>query len=153
LATSVAMALYTLVAPFFNAVYPRFCALVARDDTAQIVELYRNGTRLLGTLLFPAVAALALFGPDLLTAWTPNAALAREVAPIVRFLVLGTAFHGVMNFPYAVQLAYGLTRLPLAINIVLVIVLVPVLLVLTARFGPVGAAMAWFALHTTYLVV
>jgi len=153
LATSVAMALYTLVAPFFNAVYPRFCALVARDDTAQIVELYRNGTRLLGTLLFPAVAALALFGPDLLTAWTRNAALAREVAPIVRFLVLGTAFHGVMNFPYAVQLAYGLTRLPLAINVVLVIVLVPVLLVLTARFGPVGAAMAWFALHTTYLVV
>src|SRR5262249_11860227 len=120
---------------------------------AQVVELYRNGTRLLGTLLFPAVLVVSLFGTELLTAWTHNPQLASEVAPIVRFMVLGTAFHGVMNFPYAVQLAYGETRLPLGINIVLIVVLVPLLLVLTSRYGAVGAAMAWFGLHTTYLVV
>jgi O-antigen/teichoic acid export membrane protein len=153
LATSIATALYTLVIPFFNAAYPRFCALVARHDEEQIIELYRNGTRLLGTLLFPAVLVLALFGTEVLTAWTHNPQLAGDVAPIVRFMVLGTALHGVMNFPYALQLAYGVTRLPLSINVVLVTVLVPLLLLLTRRFGPVGAAMAWFALHACYLVV
>src|SRR5262249_36116507 len=39
------------------------------------------------------------------------------------------------------------------INVVLIVVLVPLLLVLTRHFGPVGAAMAWFGLHTIYLVV
>jgi len=48
-----------------------------------------------------------------------------------------------MHFPYALQLAYGMTRLPLLINSILMIALVPMTIFLALRYGAVGGAAAW----------
>ena len=153
LATVVVSSLYVVITPLFNALYPRFTALVASNEIGKLADLYRLGTRLIGTILFPIAMLLAVFGEDLVRVWTGNAAIAAAVAPVIALLAIGSALHGVMHMPYALQLAYGMTRLPLTINAILMVILVPLIVTLAVTYGALGGAIAWFTLHTLYLLL
>jgi O-antigen/teichoic acid export membrane protein len=153
LATVVVSALYAFSAPFFNVVYPRFAALVAGGSTSQLADLYRLCSRVMATVLFPVAMFLALFGKELVTVWTGDAAIATTAAPVIALLALGSALHGVMYMPYALQLAYGNTRLPIVITFILMAFLAPLIVFLTLAHGAQGAAMAWLTLHVVYLTL
>lgn len=153
LATVVASGLYLLITPMFNAIYPRLSALVVTGETEKLADLYRWGTRLLATVLFPIAMVLAVFSEDLVHIWTGDLDIALKVAPVISVLAIGSALHGVMFFPYALQLAYGMTRLPLTINAILMIVLVPLTIFLSLKYGALGGAMAWFVLHVLYILL
>jgi O-antigen/teichoic acid export membrane protein len=153
LAGVVASALYILLTPTFNVIYPRLSALVAQGNGNEVARLYRNGTRLLTAVLFPIAAGASVFSYELLLLWTGNPEVARHSSPVVSLFLIGTALNGAMHFPYALQLAYGHTRLPLLINGILLVVLVPLITVLALRFGAVGGAASWALLNTVYLLV
>jgi O-antigen/teichoic acid export membrane protein len=151
LAGTLASGLYIFLTPVFNAIYPRMSMLVATGETQSLVDMYRNGTRLLLGLLFPAALAAIIFSEDFISLWTGNPNLATSVAPIVSLLLIGTSFNGAMHFPYALQLAYGLTRIPLLINAILLVTIVPVTIVFASRYGAIGGAGAWAFSNTIYL--
>jgi O-antigen/teichoic acid export membrane protein len=151
LATAVASVLYALVGPVFNAVYPRLCALVVAGNAVEIKGLYRQMTRVIGAIVFPAAMLLAVGGADVVGLWTRNPDLGARVGPIIALLASGSALHGVMHAPYALQLAHGRTRLPLFINAVLLVVLVPLLLTLAPAWGALGGAASWLILQILYL--
>ncbi|MDD2915771.1 MAG: oligosaccharide flippase family protein [Gallionella sp.] len=153
LATVVASGLYVLVIPMFNAIYPRLSALVVTGETDKLTNLYRWGTRLLATALFPIAMVLAVFSEELIYIWTGNSDIALSAAPVVSLLAIGSALHGVMFFPYALQLAYGMTRLPLTINAILMTILVPLTIFFSLKYGAVGGAMAWLVLHVLYVLL
>lgn len=153
LATVVVSGLYVLISPVFNVIYPRMTTLVASGDTEKLTDLYRLGTRLLATVLFPIAMLLAVFSEDLVYIWTGNPDIASSVAPVISLLAVGSALHGVMHFPYALQLAYGMTRLPLMINSILMIVLFPLIVFFAMKYGALGGAMAWLALHVLYVLL
>lgn len=153
LATLVVSGLYVLVTPLFNVVYPRFSALVANGNTQQLSDLYRLCTRILASVLFPLAMLLALFAKDLVTVWTGNAVIGAGVAPVITLLAIGSALHGVMYLPYALQLAYGETRLPVFITLTLIALLVPLIVLLTLNRGAQGAALAWLVLHVVYMII
>jgi O-antigen/teichoic acid export membrane protein len=153
LASLVASGLYVLLTPIFNVIYPRMSALVATGNTVKLTDLYETGTRLCLALLLPGTITVAIFSKDLLYLWTRNEHLAASSAPIVSLFVIGTALNGVMHFPYALQLAYGATRLPLTINIILVAVMGPLTIILAKSYGAVGGAAAWALLNALYLFV
>lgn len=152
LAVLVANALLVLLTPVFNVIYPRLSALVAIGDTAELTKLYRSGTRLLSATLFPIAIAVAASSQDFIFLWTGNLELASSVAPLVSLLLIGTAINGVMIFPYALQLAYGATRLAFTITAVLIAVFVPLIILLVMFYGAVGGALAWALLNSLYLV-
>lgn len=153
LATVVVSGLYVFITPMFNVVYPRLSALVATGDTKNLINLYRLGTRVFATVIFPVAMVLAVFAEDLVRIWTGNPAIASSVAPVISLLAVGSALHGVMHFPYALQLAYGVTRLPLTINAILMCILVPLIVFLSLTYGAMGGAMAWLVLHVSYLLL
>lgn len=153
LATLMVSGLYVLILPVFNVVYPRLSALVVTGETEKLTDLYRIGTRMLGTVLFPIAMAFAVFAEEILRVWTGNPALSSSVAPVVAFLAMGAALHGVMFFPYALQLAYGKTRLPLKINLILIIALVPLIIMFAMTYGVLGGAMAWLVFQVLYLML
>jgi hypothetical protein len=68
-------------------------------------------------------------------------------------LIAGTALNGLMSLPTAVQLAYGWTSLAIATNLVAVAALVPMMFVLTYRFGAAGGAAAWVLLNSAYVLL
>ena len=152
LATVVVSGLYVLISPVFNVVYPRMTALVATGDTEKLIGLYRLGTRMLASVLFPVAMVLAVFAEDLVLVWTGNPSVASSVAPVISLLVIGSALNGVMYFPYALQLAYGKTWIPLTINVVLMFFLIPLIIYLARTYGALGGAMAWLIAEVVYVI-
>lgn len=151
LAGVVASGLTVLIVPTFNAVYPRFSALVSKGGEVELKILYMHGTRLFCAVTLPVALVMAVFSESLIYVWTGNASLAQSVAPIVALLVVGSALNGVMHFPYALQLAYGMVRLPFILASSLAVVLVPLIVYLTWSYGAQGGAAAWLLLNGIYL--
>ncbi len=151
LAVAVAGTLYLFSVPLFNVVYPRFSALVHSADTGHLTATYRLATRLLGAIVFPVAMLLCVFPGEIVQAWTGDPGLSRGAAAILPALAAGAALHGVMHLPYALQLAHGTTRLPLAINAILLAVILPLVVTLASVYGARGGAIAWLALHVVYL--
>lgn len=151
LATTLVSGLYLVITPLFNVMYPRFSSLVAAGETAQLEATYRIATRLLAVCLFPLALLLAVLSRQVVEAWTGNPGIAAQAAPVISVLAAGTALHGVMFLPYALQLAYGETRMAVTISVVLTATVTPLLVLLAISRGPIGAAFAWLALHVFYL--
>ncbi len=153
LASVVGNGLYLLIAPVFNAIFPRFSALAARGDGEALTSLYHKSTQLMAVLILPAASMVALFSYSILLLWTGSAPAAQNAAPIVSILVIGTALNGLMNLPYALQLAHGWTSIGLRINTLLIVILVPAILFATTRYGAVGAAAVWVVLNFIYMLI
>ena len=153
LATVVVSAIYLMVNPVFNVIYPRFTALVASRDEQGLRTLYRTGTLVFAAGLFPICMVLAVFSEEIVAVWTGNRQLAGSISWVVALLATGAALHSVMYFPYALQLAYGRPRLPLQINLLLLALAVPLMALLAWRHGAIGGAAAGLLLFTTYLLL
>lgn len=153
LAGTLASGLYVLLTPLFNTIYPRMSELVAIGDAQKLIDLYRNGTRIFLALFFPIAITAAIFANDLLYLWTKNEAIATSTAPTVSLLLIGTALNGIMHFPYALQLAYGATRIAIAINVTLITLTVPIIIILTNYHGALGGAAGWAILNFIYTIL
>jgi O-antigen/teichoic acid export membrane protein len=152
MAGMVAGALYGLVMPVFNVLYPRFATLASMADTSDLRRLYRDSSLAVSTLLFPLAAVLAFFGDSVLLLWTGDPVAAQAASPILMMLALGSAVHGVMFLPYALKLACGASRLALGIGLTLLLLSLPAMIAAAARWGGTGAAGAWLTLTVFYLV-
>jgi len=56
-------------------------------------------------------------------------------------------FNAMMNVPYALQLASGLTWIPLWSNGLSVVLIAPAIYFLVIRYGIVGGAIAWAVIN------
>ena len=153
LAASVAGALYFLVTPVSTAVSPRLTELVAKSGQQALIDTYHQASQWLAAVLTPTALMMAVFAEPLLYAWTGNADLANQTAPLLVLLALGTLCNGFMYVPYMTQLAYGWTGFAVRMNIVAVSFIVPAVLWAVPRFGAIGAAWAWLALNAGYVLV
>ncbi len=153
LAGTVVNALYILPGPVTVAIYPRFTELVARDDVATLIALYHKGAQLVTVVMGTAAIVLIVFGDVVVTLWTANPALTRQVAPLVAVLSLGTLLNGIMYIPYQMQLAYGWTSLGVKVNIFAVLIIVPAILWATPKYGAIGAAWVWVGLNAGYVTI
>lgn len=153
LATTIANGLLAVVAPVFGAITPKLTESAARRDPASLTQNYETATDLIVLLVYPFAAMLIFLGGPLVTAWSGNAALAQHVVPYLALLTLGTGFYCLAHMPYALQLAYAWTRLPVILNAVTVAVLIPALIVLVPRYGPKAAAAAWALVNAAGLAI
>ncbi len=152
LAWTVATGLYFLIGPLFSALFPRFTQLAAQHDEAGLRRLYHEGCQWMSVTLLPVAVVIALFSTELMLLWTGDALLAEHSQVLLSLLIMGTALNGLMSLPMALQLAYGWTRLGIVTNLVAVAALVPMMFVLTSRFGAAGGASAWVMLNGAYLL-
>ena len=143
LALSVAASLGRMVQPMFNALYPRFSRMVSRHDETTLRELYHLSSQYLAVVIAAMTAILVVFARDVLLLWTGDAMVADKAALPMAILVAGTALNGLMNIPYALQLANGWTRLALGLNALSLVLVIPLCLWAVPRYGMAGAAMLW----------
>lgn len=153
LAASVSGALYFVITPLSIAISPRLTELVTRGEQMNLVINYHRAGQWMAAILIPPALVMAGFAETLLWAWTGDAELARQSAPLLILLALGTMCNGFMNVPYMTQLAHGWTSLSVRMNIIAVAIIVPVILWVVPRFGAVGAAGAWLALNASYVLI
>jgi O-antigen/teichoic acid export membrane protein len=151
LASVMGRALYGLINPVYNVVYPRFTAMLERGEDDRLAERYGEWTSLFCSFFFPASMAIIIAAEPIVRLWTGDAVIAREVAPLIGLIAAGSALHGAMYFPFAAQVASGDARTPVIINLMLVALYVPLLLVFVSMKGIFGAALAWCVLFALYV--
>ena len=101
----------------------------------------------MSVLILPVAIFIALFSYEIVFLWTQDPTTAERTHLIVSILICGTALNGLMHLPYALQLAFGWTRLSLLKTLIAVILLVPLIIYMTMHFGATGAAIAWLILN------
>lgn len=143
LALSVAAGVGRIVQPMFNAIYPRFSRLVAQKNQEELEVLYHLSSQYLAIVIAAVTSVLVVFAYDVLFLWTGDAALASKVAPPMQLLVIGSALNGLINIPYALQLAHGWTRLAVGLNVVSLLLGIPVCFWAVQEYGMSGAAFPW----------
>lgn len=153
LALALANVLYFVITPLFSSIFPRMSLLHAQGDQDAQARLYHSSSQYIAALVFPLAVVISLFSEPILRLWIQNDEIAQGTAPIASILVWGTAFNGLMNVPYALQLGEGRTSLALGLVIMKLILFVPVIVILTLQYGATGAAMAWLALNAIYVLV
>lgn len=142
-----------MVQPMFSALYPRFSRLVIVGERSQLDELYRTSTQLVAAIIGAAAAVLVVFSRPVVFLWTGDATLADEAAVPLAMLCAGTAMNGLMNIPYALQLANGWTRLTVWSNAVALGIGTPLMLWATMHYGINGAPLLWLAANTGYVLI
>lgn len=153
LAGTLARSLYVMITPVFNAYFPRFSALVPTRDDASMRLCYHNATQVMAVLILPLAVIIGVFSYEIAFVWLHDPAIARSVAPITSILVIGTCLNGLMNIPFALQLAYGNTKIGLIVNLCLVAALAPAIVLATFQYGVVGGAAMWGVINGLYLLV
>lgn len=153
LTSALAGGLYVLIGPVFGTLYPRLCATVASGSVDDTRNIYHLASQFLALLLIPALAVVALYSSDILFVWTGDAEISQRAHWPLVFLFAGNTINGLMNAPYALQLASGWPGLALASNLVAVFLLVPVTYFLAIGYGPAGGAAAWFLLNTFFILI
>lgn len=153
LALSMAAGLGRMVQPMFNALYPRFSRLVAQQDTVGLLALYHLSSQYLAVVIAAVAAVLMVFAHEVLFLWTGDGALSAKLAPVLQLLVLGSALNGLMNIPYALQLAHGWTRLAAWLNAASLAMAVPVCLLAVDRYGMSAAALPWLLANLVSVMI
>ena len=153
LALSVAAGMGRMIQPMFNALYPRYSRLVALGEQEALTRLYHLSNQYLGVVVAAISAVLIVFSKDVIYLWTGDAATAAKLAVPLSILVAGTALNGLMNLPYALQLAHGWTRLTVGANLVALILGVPFSIWAVGHYGIVGAACLWFAINFGFVAI
>ncbi len=141
-----------LVAPLFNALFPRACDLVERADAAGERRLYHTALQALVTLVWPVAVILCVFAHPLLHLWIGDAAAVAAAAAVLPLLAAGVALNTLMVPAYMIQLAHAWTALGVVLNVALIAVFGPLLFVLTSRWGIAGAAANYALMQGTYLL-
>jgi O-antigen/teichoic acid export membrane protein len=152
-AGTLATGLYMLISPMYSVMYPRFSSLVHAGDTPKLIDLFHTSSQVMAALVMPVAMVIAVYAHEVLFIWTGNAGLSQQGAYILALLIFGNACNGLMNMPYALQLASGWTKLAFWVNVGAIAVLVPVIWWAALSFGAVGGAAVWALLNLSYVIL
>ncbi len=153
LAWTAAANLIKLVSPIWNALFPKLCQSLAMKDVAGLTVLYHKSCQLMSVMVLPVATVLCICSREVLLIWTGDPYIAGNAHLVLSFLVIGAASHGVMNIPYALQLAYGWTSLALWANIATILFFIPLLIWLVPIYGAIAAAIIWAIANTGYMLI
>lgn len=147
LAVLVSSGVMVISGPISNALMPRMAKLEAEGDHARLIEVYRQATQLVSVIAGSASITLAFCAEPLLWAWTGDQSVAQQTAPILALYALGNGILAVAAFPYYLQYAKGDLHLHLIGNLVFVVLLTPLIVLATSKFGSIGAGYVWLGMN------
>lgn len=146
-ALSISGGLGRLVQPMFNAIYPRLSRFAVAGASSEMTDLYHLANQIVTTTLAAIAGLICVYSESVLWLWTGDAVLAAQVAVPLTLLFAGSAINGIMNLPYALQLAHGWTSLAAKTNFISLAIAAPAYIVAITYYGMVGAASVWLVIN------
>jgi O-antigen/teichoic acid export membrane protein len=147
-----ASAISLAAAPVAIALMPRLTQLSERNDEQGFVQLYRQATQTVVAVTSAGAVVLGVLAKQVLWVWTGDLKFAQGYFMVLALYGVGNAFLAVAGFPYFLQFARGDMRMHLWGSIGFLVVLVPVIVVVTLRYGAVGAATAWATMNAMFFL-
>ena len=153
LASISAGASFLIIGPISQVWAPKLSELHAVNDKLKLTEKYHQGAQLISVFMGSLSIMFLFFGESILFIWTRNAELASKTSIVFRILSVGNLLNGFNTMPYLLQLAYGWTSLVTKINLFAAFLIIPILIIVTPKFGAIGAALAWLFLNAGYVFI
>lgn len=153
IATSAAACLLVITYPIYTAAFPRYTQMISRGDKERLITFYHQSCQTMSVLLGPVAIVVAMFSRELLWAWTGNSAVVENAHLPLTLLAIGNGVLGLVNQPYALQLASGWTKLTIHIFTCCIVLEVPALIFAISHYGSVGAASVWAILNICFVPV
>lgn len=154
LASIIAMSIAPrLASPFFAAVYPRFTQYVKDSNTEQIIRLYHRASLAVATIIIPVTVFISFYATRILFLWTGSPIVSEYADSVLILLSLGCMFTAIMYIPYALQLAYGWTRLGIFTSTASIISLVTLIFFLYPKYGVNGVALSWLIVNSVVAII
>ncbi|MEG0937456.1 MAG: oligosaccharide flippase family protein [Comamonas sp.] len=138
--------------PVGSALMPRMTRLQAEGREEQLIAVYRQATQLVTLMAIPVSLVLIFFAPQVLWAWTGDAALVGKAAPALSLYAIGYTFLAVGAFPYYLQYAKGNLRMHLIGNALFLFFLIPSIILAARNYGMIGAGWAWLVANAIYFL-
>jgi O-antigen/teichoic acid export membrane protein len=152
LATVVAASLTYFVGPITQALSPKLNELYASKQIKALDQAFHQGTQLVTVIVGSIAIVMIMFAEICLKIWTQDDTLSASVAPLLSLLTVGYLINFLLWVPYQMQLVYGWTSLSVRINSIAVILLVPINILITPKYGSIGAAWVWVILNIGYAI-
>jgi O-antigen/teichoic acid export membrane protein len=127
---------------FMAVMFPALTMAFA-SDRGRLVELFRQGRRILFFLMLPALGLFFLFGADGLCWWVGQE-ISQAAAPVVHWLAAGWMINVMARMPSTTLQGAGRPDLTAKIHLAELLPYTLVLYVFTRQFGIAGTAAAWF---------
>ena len=140
-----------LISPLKPVIFPKFSALMAANDSTELLILFHKACSWVAIIVFPIGFTLILFVKEILLFWTQNLTL--HTTPISQLISAGTICNGLMWIPYNFLLAMGNTPFTIYQNTTAAILIVPLLFWCTSHYGILGVSAVWFTVNVEYVVL
>jgi len=147
LAVLVAGGILVVSGPIGIALMPRMANLEAQGKHNELILLYRQSTQFVAVVAGAITTTVALGSETILLAWTGNALISKEAAPILTLYAWGNGILTLAAFPYYLQFAKGNLRLHLIGNAAFIAVLIPAIVFAATRYHGVGAGYVWLVVN------
>lgn len=142
-----------ITVPIASAAFPRFSALIAEGNHAQLAAAYHKTAQYISFVAAPISAVFFFFSREILFIWTRSADVALNAAPTLSVLALAALFNSMMRTPFRMQLAAGITSIVLWNNAINLVFIGPMMYFLIAKYHLVGAGIAWLIFNVLYYLI
>ena len=134
---AVVASLYFFVTPVTTAYFPKFVALIESNEKVPLQNAYHQSVELITVLMGVTGIFLAVNAQSILLVWTQDQEIANNTHHILSILSISTVFNGVLWIPMQMQLAHGITKISLRVNILLIFFTIPLFIILVPIYQSV----------------
>jgi O-antigen/teichoic acid export membrane protein len=145
--------LVMIAGPFCTATFPRFAKLCSQNKNDDLARLYHKSSQLIAFIVAPVASVLFFFPFEILYFWTQSESVAQNTSTTLTFLSIAGLFNSIMQLPWKLQLAAGVTWMALLNNSVNLVLFAPVTYFLIDRYGLNGAGLSWLIFNVIYFMV
>ncbi len=142
-----------MLSPITQSYFPKISNLISLNLQKDLKKVYHQACQLKTVLVMPAMLMLVFFGKELIFIWTKNETTVDNTWLASAIYAIGVGMNALMHIPYLLTIANGWTKFAFYQNIVFLIIMIPLTIFLTIKFGAVGGALSWAILNTSYFFI
>lgn len=148
LASTLAQVPIILTLPIGSALLPRLTeALQDSRRHSEILILYRSASYFIACVGSISSLSLFLFIEELFAIWLPGVPISSVTIMAGRILAIGSLLMTLQLAPYQLSLANGHQKTNLRLGAAMLLTTIPLQILLTYKFGVLGAAIPWLFLN------
>lgn len=142
-----------ITTPIALAVIPELTMLVSNGHKQELRQLFMRYSFLISSFATGVGIVLFLYTKDFLLLWTHNPLIAGKADYVAKTLLVGGVFLSFQLMPYYLSIANGYSKANIKLGIACIIFLIPSLIILTNKYGTIGAAIPWLCINSISTVV
>ncbi len=136
-----------LSGPVGKAILPRMTNVFSQGQEAEMLRIYRKGTRLVLLAVVPFTALIAGFPSQVVYVWTGDRAAAMWAENVLPLFILGNALITLIAFQYYLQYVKGVLKMHIAYNTFSALIGIPLIYYAAANYGVVMVGYVWLCLR------